>query len=382
MADGKRGRPTGWSADFLFWWAPASKCQVVTAEYDHYRCAFGRLDPHRQSDGISLYTAIVQSAPFAVSALLDGKEATSWHRVVKVDKLGEPYNPFEQPQLFLELANVGREIRELRAAVTQEAHILKWVKTYGPLGLWGGAPVPDVLGHGGPLMMSAMEPVEFFVAEAVRMAFLVDLYKVLASSDGVELREKFQVWFRWRKGKGGYEFRAEADPLYLVAGPPPVATVCPGSPSTPRELVLFGLQYLANTVSLYVCGGHLHSRHGVWPKGLELRLLECADESMEPMWEVRRGWSCTTLLTALYVQFLDLICEKGQTEICSQCGRWYAPGKAGGRFCSPKCRKEHHYLTKKKPALDMYRRGIPVSEIAATLGVDEESVRRWVGEVD
>lgn len=379
MARGKASHRLGWSGDFRFQWAPAAECEVATAEYDHYRSIFGRTDPYRSPDAVSLYEARIQDSPRALAALVAGKRKTSWHRVVRVYELGRPYEPLRDvPDLFLRFGELGRGIRKTDDISRRESLILGWVKKYGTVGTWHAGAAPRVLGDLGSRFI-IIEPVEYFVDEALRMAFLADLYEALTDGDEVKLADKFRTWFSWRKVVDGVEFRAQADPLYLVVGAPQVCTVWPHPPANHRERVFLGLQYLANTAGQYVSGEHVHSRHGVWPEIIGVKLLEYADEKLEPMWEIQRGWSCSTLLTAMYVQFLDVICRKRQTAICGWCGRWFVPGKAGARFCSSKCRSEHDYA-KVKRAKQMYEAGTPVSEIAKALGMSRERVRALIGE--
>lgn len=373
MARGKAAARLGWSGDFQFRWVPAVECEVVTAEYDHYRCVFGRADASRPPDGVSLYEVIIQSAPWAVAALAAGKEATSWHRVVAVRKLGKPYRPLQwDSPLFLRLADVGAELRKTADPKDREAHVLRWVQSYGILGLWHGVVAPQVLGNGEAVAMPAVEPVEFFVDEAVRMAFLVDLYHALLALDVHRLKE----WFSWRSVKGRVQLEVEGDPLFLVNGPPQVPVVRPKPPAGDKEWILLALGYLVNTAGHYVSGiGH----HRVCPRVVRIRAASPEDlQGLEPWWEVDRGWACSTLLSALYVQFLDFICQKRSAALCAQCGRWFTIKRVGGEFCSAKCRGQHHYQKKRKEALRLHRQGTPVPEIARSLGVDEEKVRKWV----
>ena len=121
--------------------------------------------------------------------------------------------------------------------------------------------------------------------------------------------------------------------------------------------------------------------HTVVPAITRIEEADLRDlEDDEPWWQVERGWGCNTLLAAMYVQFFDFVCRKKPALTCRHCGKWFAPKKRGTEFCSSACRGANFYRTRKKPALEMHRAGIPMTDIAARLGASEARVARWVKE--
>ena len=340
----------GWAADFHFYWAPAAECKIITGVYDHYHCAFLRDSSGGEEDGVSLYEVIRQSAPEALIALAEGREATSRHRVIKVMSLGKPYAPLrDYPDLFLELAELGRILRDLEQPREIESRILAWVKKYGLLGVWGSAKAHRVYEEPAYVATPGLEPVEYFVAEAKRFAFLMDLYNALCNQDTDALQRYFKL--EPDPGGKGQKVKVKGDPLYSIALPPAASRVPTREWWTPNDYLHYGLVYLVNTVGMYFSPYWGHWLHDVSPCIVEIKLGQ-ADEEGEPFWEVERGWRCNTLLSAIYVQFYDFICRKRRAATCQWCGRWFVVRREGGKFCSDNCRGKAFYWSRKGLAED------------------------------
>ncbi|MDP2858085.1 MAG: helix-turn-helix domain-containing protein [Bacillota bacterium] len=94
----------------------------------------------------------------------------------------------------------------------------------------------------------------------------------------------------------------------------------------------------------------------------------------------REAGAATALLVAMYVQFLDFVCRRKAALVCRHCEKWFAPKKRGTEFCFTSCRAASFYYTRKKPALEMHKAGVPTSDIATRLGVSEDRVAGWVKE--
>lgn len=310
---------------------------MTTAEYDHYRGIFDirHLEAGRAPDGLSLRGAVIRSGPFAAVALLQGKEKTSWHRVVHIDVPGKTYAPFEEaPRLFLELAEVGRAIKDATDQGLVEGVVLEWVRKYGNLGLWGPVGAPDVIGASGGLA-SSIEPLEYFVDEAARMAFLVELYRDLLNDDGEAVRRRFVC----SMAESRVTFHAPGDPLDAVHGPQSLPGLRETLPQSDRAWVMVGLVYLTNVIGTYFSPLRTHGLHSVVPTVTRIQEVEPADlEEDDPWWKFDRGWACNTLLAAIYVQFFDFVCRKKPVITCYYCGKWCAPKKRDAKYCSDSCR--------------------------------------------
>lgn len=87
------------------------------------------------------------------------------------------------------------------------------------------------------------------------------------------------------------------------------------------------------------------------------------------------------LIDALWLQFVDAICETKDFQTCSICGTWFDISATGARedktLCSPACTAKS-YRQRKKHAKRLRAEGKMPSQIAKVVGSDTATVKRWL----
>lgn len=96
---------------------------------------------------------------------------------------------------------------------------------------------------------------------------------------------------------------------------------------------------------------------------------------------LRLVFAPTNLLTALWLQFAQSVHGDTEYHSCQQCGKWFEVDSTAVRtsrvYCSSACRSKA-YRHRKGEARNLAQQGIGVEEIAANLGTDPATAKRWI----
>jgi hypothetical protein len=88
-----------------------------------------------------------------------------------------------------------------------------------------------------------------------------------------------------------------------------------------------------------------------------------------------------SLLACIWLQFAAAVANNTAFRQCGQCDLWFELLADGGRttkqFCSGSCRTRAH-RTRQDNACQLHRRGKSLKEIAAAMGADVPTVRKWL----
>jgi hypothetical protein len=88
------------------------------------------------------------------------------------------------------------------------------------------------------------------------------------------------------------------------------------------------------------------------------------------------------VLGGIWLQFAQAVAENKCYARCKECGAWFEVSLPGARktrvYCSDGC-KVKAYMERKDRAVQLSVEGWTVKEIAAELGTDKDTLKRWLG---
>ena len=87
------------------------------------------------------------------------------------------------------------------------------------------------------------------------------------------------------------------------------------------------------------------------------------------------------LLAAIFYDLWELITDSQPVEVCANpdCLLLFTPERKTGKYCSDAC-KQAAYRERKAKALELYKKGLSIEQIAKETGSKAKTVSQWIRE--